>query len=141
MPFEEISHTADWSIRVWADDLAGLLAESARGMIALTNAESSLSGVEGQAEGPRVKREVSLDAYDAESLLVAFLEELLYLSESEGLIFDDFSQLTIEDLKLSGIMEGGALRSIEKEIKAVTFHNLEIRESERGLEVEIVFDV
>ena len=27
MGFEEIPHTADWSIRVWADDLAGLLAE------------------------------------------------------------------------------------------------------------------
>ena len=38
-------------------------------------------------------------------------------------------------------MEGGTLRSQEKEIKAVTFHNLEVRESERGLEVEIVFDV
>jgi SHS2 domain-containing protein len=30
---------------------------------------------------------------------------------------------------------------MEKEIKAVTFHNLAIHESERGLEVEIVFDV
>ena len=38
-------------------------------------------------------------------------------------------------------MEGGAVRSMEKEIKAVTFHNLEIRETGRGLEVEIVFDV
>ena len=133
MPFEEISHTADWSIRVWADDLLGLLAESARGMYALANAEAG--------EGPRVRRELSLEVYDAESLLVAFLEELLYLSDFEGLIFDDFSGLTVESTKISGIMEGGALRSQEKEIKAVTFHNLEIRESERGLEVEIVFDV
>ena len=80
MPFEEISHTADWSIRVWADDLRGLLAESARGMWMLTNAE--------QAEGPRARREMSLEAYDAEGLLVAFLEELLYLSESEKIVFN-----------------------------------------------------
>ncbi|MBT3314393.1 MAG: archease [Anaerolineae bacterium] len=133
MPFEEISHTADWSIRVWADDLRGLLAESAQGMWMLTGTE--------QAEGPRVSREISLEAYDAESLLVVFLEELLYLSEFEKIVFDGFSDLVIEGEKISGIMEGSALRSMEKEIKAVTFHNLAIHESERGLEVEIVFDV
>lgn len=140
MPFEEISHTADWSLRVWAQDLAGLLTESARGMYALANAESSLSDVEEQAQGPRVRRELLLKAVDAESLLVAFLEELLYLSESEGLIFDKFDILEINETKLNAMMEGGALRSLEKEIKAVTFHNLKIRESD-GLEVEIVFDV
>ncbi len=48
MPFEEIPHTADWSIRVWADDLAGLLAEFARGMNWLAGAELS--------EGPRIKK-------------------------------------------------------------------------------------
>jgi SHS2 domain-containing protein len=133
MPFEEISHTADWSIRVWAEDLAKLLTESARGMYALANAEAN--------KASRVKRELSLEAVDAESLLVAFLEELLYLSESEGLIFDQFKIMQLTERKLNAMMEGGALRSQEKEIKAVTFHNLEIRESERGLEVEIVFDV
>ena len=133
MPFEEIAHTADWSIRVWADDWAGLLTESARGMYALANAVASPS--------PRVKRELSLDAVDAESLLVAFLEELLYLSESEGLIFDQFEFMNISETQIHAMMEGKALRSQDKEIKAVTFHNLEIRRSERGLEVEIVFDV
>ena len=133
MPFEEIAHTADWSIRVWADDLRGLLTESARGMYALSNAVAG--------EGPRVKRELALEAVDAEGLLVAFLEELLYLSESENLLFDGFDNLKVEGSTLSGIMEGDALRSKEKEIKAVTFHNLAIRQSERGLEVEIVFDV
>ncbi len=133
MPFEEIAHTADWSIRVWADDLRGLLTESARGMYVLAHAEAG--------EGPRVQRELSLEAVDAESLLVVFLEELLYFSESKKYLFDDFSALKIEGSKVSGMMEGGALRSQEKEIKAVTFHNLEIRKSERGLEVEIVFEV
>ena len=141
MPFEEISHTADWALRVWADDLAGLLTESAWGMWMLANAE--------QAEGPRVRRELSLNASDAEGLLVAFLTELLYLSEFEKIIFNRFIALHtstssvqgVEGFNLKVMMEGGALRSIEKEIKAVTFHNLQIRETERGLEVEIVFDV
>ena len=133
MPFEEISHTADWSIRVWAKDLGALLTESARGMIALSHAVASPS--------PRVRRELSLNAVDAESLLVAFLEELLYLAESESLLFDRFEFKSLSETNLHAMMEGGRLRSQEKEIKAVTFHNLAIRNTERGLEVEIVFDV
>lgn len=133
MPFEEISHTADWSIRVWADDLAGLLTESARGMYVLANAE--------QSDGPRLKRALSLDAVDGESLLVAFLEELLYLAEAENLIFNSIGKMKIDGYQLKVEMEGAAITSIDKEIKAVTFHNLEIRQSARGLEVEIVFDV
>ena len=133
MPFEEVAHTADWSIRVWAQDLRGLLTESARGMYALANAEAG--------EGPRMRRKITLEAVDAEGLLVVFLEELRYLAEAENLIFDDFSALELEGSKLSGMMEGSLLRTMEKEIKAVTFHNLAIRHTERGLEVEIVFDV
>jgi SHS2 domain-containing protein len=45
MGYEEIPHTADWSIRVWAEDMPGLLAESARGM-------NWLAGVK-LAESPR----------------------------------------------------------------------------------------
>ena len=65
MGFEEISHTADWALRVWADDLEGLFAEAARGMNALSGAQL--------AEGPKVKRTFEAEAPDAESLLVAFL--------------------------------------------------------------------
>ena len=83
----------------------------------------------------------TLHAVDNEGLLVAFLEELRYLAESENLFFDDFSELKVESFSLTGMMKGNQLRSMEKEIKAVTFHNLAIRRSERRLEVEIVFDV
>ena len=91
MPFEEIPHTADWSIRVWADDLAGLLAESARGM-------NWLAGVE-LAERPRVKKTFEAEEPDRESILVAFLTELVYYTEQENLGFDDF-EISIKNDRL-----------------------------------------
>ena len=132
MGFEEIPHTADWSIRVWADDFAGLLAESARGM-------NWLSGVE-FANKPRVKKTFEAHEPDRESLLVAFLSELVYYAEQENLGFDNFEIQTKND-RLKVEMQGALLQSLSKNIKAVTWHKLEIRESARGLEVEIVFDV
>jgi SHS2 domain-containing protein len=140
MPFEEIPHTADWSIRVWADDLAGLLVESARGMNWLSGAELVLSGAEGLADGPRIKKTFEAEEPDGESMLVALLSELVYYAEQEHLGFDDFV-IEIKNDTLKVEMEGAPLKSLSKAIKAVTWHKLEIRESARGLEVEIVFDV
>jgi SHS2 domain-containing protein len=132
MPYEEIPHTADWSIRVWADDLPGLLAESARGMYWLAGAKL--------VERPRVKRRYETEGTDRESLLVAFLSELVYYAEQEYTGFDDFD-IRIKDGRLKVEMGGAPLKSLDKAIKAVTWHNLKINETVRGLEVQIVFDV
>jgi SHS2 domain-containing protein len=132
MGFEEISHTADWSLRVWADDLPGLLAESARGMYWLAGAKL--------AERPRIKRTFETSEADGESLLVAFLTELVYYAEQEYAGFDHFD-IRIKDGRLKADMGGAPLMSLDKAIKAVTWHNLKIKETAKGLEVEIVFDV
>ena len=132
MGFEEIHHTADWSLRVWADDLPGLLAESARGMYWLADAEF--------VDKPRIHRAFETKGPDGESLLVAFLSELVYYAEQEYAGFDDF-EISIKNDRLKVEMEGAPLKSLSKAIKAVTWHKLEIQESARGLEVEIVFDV
>ena len=132
MGFEEVPHTADWSIRVWAEDPPGLLAESARGMYWLAGAES--------ADGPRELRTYETEGPDGESLLVAFLSELVYYAEQENLGFDDFD-ISIKDGRLKVKMEGAPFVSFDKAIKAVTWHNLKINETTRGLEVEVVFDV
>ena len=132
MGYEEIPHTADWSLRVWADDLAGLLAESARGMYWLCRAEF--------VDQPRIKRTFEAEGIDGESLLVAFLSELIYYAEQEYAGFDQF-EISLKNDRLKVEMEGGPLNAVSKVIKAVTWHKLEIQKTARGLEVEIVFDV
>jgi SHS2 domain-containing protein len=132
MGFKEIPHTADWSLRVWADDLAGLLAESARGM-------NWLAAVE-LADSPREKRTFEAEGLDSESLLVAFLSELVYYAEQDNMGFDDF-EITLKNDRLKVKMGGAPLKALGKAIKAVTYHNLEIEQTARGLEAVIVFDV
>ena len=132
MGFKELSHTADWSLMAWAEDLPSLFAEAARGM-------NSLSGAQ-PASGPRLKRKFEAEESDDESLLVAFLTELVYAQEQENLGFDQFD-IRITNHHLAAAMEGASLASLAKPIKAVTYHNLEIRKTTRGYAVEIVFDV
>jgi len=132
MGFEEISHTADWSARVWAQDLPSLFTEAARAMSSLAGASTG--------SGPRVTRTFEAEAPDAESLLVAFLSELVYYQEQENLIFDVFD-LRVAGQWLKVKMEGAPLESVDKAIKAVTYHNLKIENTNQGFETTIVFDV
>jgi SHS2 domain-containing protein len=132
MGFEEIAHTADWSARVWAQDLPLLFVEAARAM-------NSLAGTV-IAEQPRVKQNFEAEAPDAESLLVAFLSELVYYQEQENLAFDTF-QVEVTSAKLKVEMEGAQMAASDKAIKAVTYHNLKIERTKEGFETTIVFDV
>jgi protein archease len=132
MGFEEVQHTADWALRVWAEDLPSLFAEAARGMNGLADVRL--------AAGKRATRHFRAEASDAESLLVAFLSELIYLQEHESLAFEGF-ELQFNGSSLSAAMAGARIESLGKPIKAVTYHNLKIEQSGRGYEVEIVFDV
>jgi SHS2 domain-containing protein len=128
----EIHHTADVSIRVAAGSLEQLFLRSARGMY-------TLSGIQ-TARPQTLARQVQLSAIDLESLLVAFLSELLYFVEEERIAFHDFD-LVITATSLNCSMTGSQITGIAKPIKAVTFHNLKIHALDNGFEVTLVFDV
>jgi SHS2 domain-containing protein len=131
--FREHAHTADWELEVWAPDLATLLEQAARGMY-------RLSGVRLGNETPQ-ERSLELHAMDAEGLLVGFLSELLWLEENDRMAFDDFSLQVDAAFTLKAKLGGAVITSQDREIKAVTYHNLKIEATPNGLEVYIVFDV
>ncbi len=130
--YQEQPHTADWALTVWAPAMIDLLQQAARGMYALMHARL-------QSE-PREAYRFEIAASDRETLLVTFLAELLYFTQRDEVGFDRF-ELAQEGDRLIVEVEGAPLESIAKEIKAVTYHNLAVRETERGLEATIVFDV
>ena len=130
--FREHEHTADWELEVWAPDLAGLLEQAALGMY-------TLAGVRLEPSAEQ-QHHLYLSAYDAEGLLVTFLQELLYLGETQRLGFDRF-EIKLNNHDLEAWLGGSFIASLHKEIKAVTYHNLKIIKSESGLSVRIVFDV
>ncbi len=130
--FREIEHTADWELEVWAPSLEELFIQAAKGM-------SALAGLRLES-GPHVERSLLLHAPDSESLLVAFLSELLYITEQTGIGFTGF-HLEITNHQLSAKLSGAPLQSLDKEIKAVTYHQLLVSQSEHGYKTRLVFDV
>lgn len=131
--YRERPHTADWALDIWAPDLVALLQTAAQGMYALIGAQ-----LEPHAE--RKDYKIECTAGDPEVLLVSFLSDLVYFTGRDNISFDRFD-LQLADSKLTAIVSGLLIESQVKEIKAVTYHNLSIRKTDRGLEATIVFDV
>jgi SHS2 domain-containing protein len=91
-------------------------------------------------EGPRAPYTLEVQSHDPEGLLVNFLSELLWVGEREGLGFDAYD-LHLEGQRLVARLAGAPILSIDKEIKAVTYHRLKIDTTEDGMKVRVVFDV
>ena len=131
--FEEIEHTADWAYRVRGKNLGELFIQAAWGLYALVEMQL--------APAPQTTRLIQLTGVDRESLLVAWLNELLYFHESEGLGFEGLEIEHLDEISLQAKVTGAPTQQWLKDIKAVTYHNLAIRETESGLEVTLVLDV
>ena len=140
LPFEIIDHTADWALRVYGRTLAELFINAAQGMTSLMVADPTTIPL-------TESRSIELDAYDMESLFVDWLTELAYWAEAEGMVGREFVVTAVANnsyptpTHLSASIHGGKADELQKHIKAVTFHNLEIIETAEGLEVTVVFDV
>ena len=131
--FEEIEHTADWAYRVRGKNLAELFIQAAWGLYALVGMQLGA--------GSLTMRSIQLKAIDRESLLVAWLNELLYFHESEGLGFEELEIQHLDQTSLQAKVTGTSTQQWLKDIKAVTYHNLAIQPTESGLEVTLVLDV
>jgi SHS2 domain-containing protein len=132
--FEEIEHTADRALRIYGANLQELLLNAAHGMNSLmVGGYDSLSVSE--------VKSVALDAIDAESVLVEWLSELAFWAETEMLVFQRFDLHQVSPTHVKATIYGGRVEKLEKHIKAVTYHNLEITQTDKGLTVTVVFDV
>jgi len=132
--FEEIEHTADRALRIRGRNLEELLVNAARGLLTILNPVPS-------AGGRTATRVIDLDALDAEALLVNWLSELAFWAETEMLVFDRFDVEQVSPTHLRAVARGGRADRLERHVKAVTFHNLDVVQTPHGLTATVVFDV
>jgi SHS2 domain-containing protein len=132
--FEEVEHTADLALKVHGHSLEEIFANAACGLFSLMADLENLS--------PTISRAVHLvGAPDRESLLVDWLNELLYLHEVEEEIYTRFQIEALSSTALSAAVWGVQMKASKLTVKAATFHDLEIRETEDGYLATVVFDV
>ena len=89
--YREVEHTADWAIEVWGQDLAALFEHAAVALFEMQGADMTAE--------PTVTVVASCQGMDLETLLVGWLNELLYLSEMNDALFTRFQVAIVGDLE------------------------------------------
>jgi SHS2 domain-containing protein len=124
-----VEHTAELEVELEADSAEAILEEAVRMFAELV----------GPGHGERVELEVSLEASDLPALLAVWIEELVFLSETEKLI-PESTDVAVSDCRVSGVLRGrrGRPRPI---VKAVTLHRLHFQQIDGVWRGRVVLEV
>jgi SHS2 domain-containing protein len=134
--FEVIDHTADVGIIAYGADLKQAFANAAKGLFSLITELDDVKEV--------LHRDAELTATDEESLLVEWLNELIYQFDTEGLIFKRFDVVELDNTRLKARGYGEkidkARHRLKTGVKAATYHMLKVERSNGG-QVQVLFDI
>ena len=135
--FKLLDHTADMGIIVRGSDPKDLFEGAARSMLHIM-----LNGTS-RAKAKAIKLQV--EGEDLPDLMVRWLGEILYLFEAEKKVTTDVKIDDISSLHLNAILMvvpfDPNLHEILCEIKAVTYHQIEVTEKGNAWETRIIFDL
>lgn len=138
--FEFFDVTADVGFRAYGQDLNDAFGNAALAMFEVMTDTSQVK--------PKVKREILVESEDEKALLYDWLSELLFIHDYEGLVFSQFTvtiqQKDPETFNLSAVVWGEefnqATHEVRDEVKAVTFHLMEIVKEENRCTLQVIVD-
>ena len=135
--FEVIEHTADTGIRAFGATAAQAFENAAAGMFSLL--------ADPETVDDRLEFPVTVEAEDRETLLVEWLNELLYVYESNGVLLSRFLVERLSETALSGKAYGESITTekhdLKTDIKAATYYQLRVDRLDGGWVAEVIFDV
>ncbi|MFH0941515.1 MAG: archease [Chloroflexota bacterium] len=133
--FKFIEHTADIGLVAYGGDLAGAFANAASGLFAIICEPAALREV--------ASREIEIREANPEDLLFEWLNRLIYLFDTEGLLFKRFNVVMTGEAALKATAYGErydpARHHLKKEVKAATYHQLKVDRAKN--QVRVIFDI
>ena len=131
--YEILEHVADLKIRAFGETKEELFENAMIGMF---------EGARYKGGGKETKRRIKVSSLDLPSLLVDFLSEALYLSETSWEVYHKVQFKEFKDNNLEAILTGKKLERMGIQIKGVTWHDLNLHQKKDGTwEVSILFDI
>jgi SHS2 domain-containing protein len=135
--FEILDHTADIGLIVYGEDLKSLFENAGEAFFRLI---TDLRKVR-----RRTERRIEIGGETLERLMVDWLTELLYLHEVENLLFKGFKVESVGQEGLRARVKGEPFQEgvhvIKTGVKAVTYHQIEVRKENERWRAQIIFDL
>ncbi len=135
--FETFEHTADIGLVARGRTLAELFANAADGLADLTVDRDGLR------ETTQVR--VSVSAEDREGLVVAWLNELLYLLDTQRFVPRRTQITELDRTSFTALLSGDTIdpgrHTVRRMIKAATYHGLSLRQGDGVWEARLILDL
>ncbi len=132
--YRRLKHTSDIKILVKGETLENLFSNALRAMAKIL--------VQGRLAGRQCQAYIKVNSSEETSLLIDFLSEVLFLSAKRGAVFDKVEFRYLDSCQLRAVVLGYKVDGFDKDIKAVTYHEAQIKRNKKGkLETVVVFDL
>ena len=136
--YRYIEHPSDVGFEAYGATLEALFANAALAMYSFMTDVDEIETAE--------EREVTVNAEDLYSLMFDWLDEMLFLFESDSLVMKNFD-ITVDESQFSitGTFRGGKFDPAKHEsgiiIKAVTYNMMEVKKKNEVWHAQVVLDV
>lgn len=135
--YEIFDHTADMGLRIFAASKSELLEDAARGLTEII--AGSLQQIR-----PEQAETFEVSGREAGFLLFDWLDAILYAFEARQMLFCRF-EVTADREGLRAAAHGErydpARHELAHEVKAITYHGLEVKRTADGWRGEVIVDV
>jgi SHS2 domain-containing protein len=135
--YEYFDVAADVGVHGWGETLAGCLRQCALGVFDLIVPTRTVEPVE--------TREVAARGAAADTLLVNWLNECLYLHDLEGFVVHDVETPHVTGTAIHGVLHGEPVDPARHPrgtlVKAATFHGLQVVERPGRVSARVVLDI
>lgn len=131
--YEILEHPADLKVQARAKTLPDLFSNFLKAIIEICQPEIDQAS-------PLISHQIQIKADNIESLLIDFLSEVIYLMDVNKEIYTQ-ADLIIKNNELKGKIKGQKVKRFQTEIKAATWHDLEIKKINNQWQAIVLFDV
>ena len=134
--FEIVEEAANLRLRIFGSSPRDLF-KNALFAMGLTQkpeivGQSAVGKIIGRLRGKRVSQEFLVESMDYNTLLVDFLSEVLSRSDDHNAVFFNVKFNEFSELKVAGKIYGVKVGDFSKNIKAVSYHEVSLKEREPG---------
>ncbi len=138
--FEILPHTADVRLKVFGKTKKELFKNALLGMAEILKKSASKSDFETRSPTSNL---IKVHSPDINSLLVDFLSEVLYQSQINHVLYGEAKFSKFSDNELEAEISGFEIDEFDEDIKAVTYHELDVKKSPGNdfFETIVIFDI
>ncbi|MBU1135971.1 MAG: archease [Nanoarchaeota archaeon] len=135
MKYKFLEHTADVKFQSYGNSLEEAFENAVYALAEVIKGKIKIKS--------KIKKKFTVKGKDSESLLYCFLEEFLFLLDSEGFLISKVEKLKIKDNKLSAEISGDRAENYKfsNNVKAITYNSMFVKESKNKCVCQVVLDV